>query len=97
MSQTDPGQFLSLPILFFAASWLATVAIHVVFAVGVMGDATDLQKEGASTSLVSPAWWTLATLFGGMFVAALYWVIHHSSLRLDSPGKEATTDRSGLE
>ena len=97
MSQTYPGQFLSLPVLFFVASWLATIAVHVVFAMGVMGDATDLQKRGASTSLVSPAWWTLATLFGGVFVAALYWVIHRSALRHESSGKEATADRSGLE
>ena len=97
MSQTDAGQFLSLPILFFVASWLATIAVHVVFAMGVMGDATDLQKKGASTSLVSPAWWTLATLFGGVFVAALYWIIHRSALRHESPAKEATADRTGLE
>ena len=97
MSQTDPGQFLSLPILFFVASWLATIAVHVVFAIGVMGDATGLQKKGGSTSLVSPAWWALATLFGGVFVAALYWLIHHSTLRRESPGKEQVADRSGLE
>ena len=72
MSQTDPRQFLSLPILFFVASWLATVAIHVVFAVGVTKDAIDLRHRGVATSLVSPSWWTLATRFGGVFVAALY-------------------------
>ena len=97
MLQAYPGQFLSLPILFFVASWLATIAVHVVFAIGVMGDATDLQKKGGSTSLVSPAWWTLATLFGGVFVAALYWIIHRSALRHESPAKEATADRTGLE
>ncbi len=97
MSQTDPGQYLSLPILFLAASWLATVAVHVVFAVGVTQDAIDLRHRGVATSLVSPAWWTLATLFGGVFVAALYWLIHRFALRHESPGKEATADRSALE
>ena len=97
MSQTYPGQFLSLPILFFVASWLATIAVHVVFAVGVLRDTVDLRHRGVATSLVSPAWWTLATLFGGVFVAALYWVIHHSTLRRESPRKEATADRTGLE
>ncbi len=95
--QTFSGEFLSIPGLFFVASWLATVAIHVVFAVGVLQDTIDLRHKGVTTTLVSPAWWTLATLFVGVFVAALYWVIHHSALRRESPGKKATADRSGLE
>ncbi len=97
MFQTDPGQSLSLPVLFFVASWLATIAIHVVFAVGVTQDAIDLRHRGVATSLVSPAWWTLVTLFGGVFVAALYWLIHHSTLRREPQSKEAVVDHSGLD
>ena len=56
---------------------LATLVIHVAFALAVLSDANSL---GARTALVGPAIWALATLLGGVFVAAIYWALNRSVL-----------------
>jgi hypothetical protein len=52
--------------------------VNVIFAIGVYRDAS---ANRSSTVLIGPVGWTLATLGGGVFTIALYWTIHHSSLR----------------
>ena len=54
--------------------------LHVVFAGGVARDAGNLYKIGQRPALVSAASWAFATLIGGIFTAAIYWFIHHSTL-----------------
>ena len=54
--------------------------IHVIFAGAVARDAGSLTQQNRSTHLVSPMTWAAATLIGGVFVAVLYWFMHHINL-----------------
>ena len=72
-------QFLD-PIFFDAFAFCITLlaaVVHVSFAVAVFLDARRLPRKPI---LVLSVVWALATLLGGLFVAAVYWVIHHSRL-----------------
>jgi len=71
------GYFLFLSLLFLAL----TALVHTAFANAVNRDALNLVRNGIQTSLVGPIMWTVATLVGGVFVAGIYWFIHHSTLR----------------
>ena len=66
---------------------LVTIAIHVAFAIGVLRDILAI-KPG-DRQLVGPGVWVVATLLGGVFVAAIYWVMHRSQLR---PQADAVSD-----
>ncbi len=64
------------------AYFVAVAVVHIVFAMGVSSDARQIEPKFASSST-----WALATLLGGVFVAAAYWVIHRSTLsQNDRPG-----------
>ncbi len=69
-------QHLQLLIMIISA------LVHVVFAGGVARDAGLLHKLGRKPALVSAHIWAFATLVGGVFVAAIYWFIHHSNLTI---------------
>lgn len=56
---------------------LLVAVVHVSFAVAVFLNARRLPRKPI---LVLPIVWALATLLGGVFVAAVYWVMHHSRL-----------------
>ncbi len=70
------GQIQTLSILLMIINAL----LHVIFAGAVARDAGFLYKLGQRPALVSAATWAFATLLGGVFVAAIYWFIHHSNL-----------------
>ena len=59
---------------------LLTVLVHVVFGFGVYLDALRMYRAGRPPVLVNPGTWLFATVLGGVFVAAVYWALHHSSL-----------------
>ncbi len=50
----------------------------VVFTGAVAKDAGYIAKSGFPTQIVSPMTWAFAVLIGGVFVAAIYWLIHHA-------------------
>lgn len=68
---TFPGAYF---LLFLIYAVLALI-VHIAFASAVHKDA-----QVRAVKFVTPGIWGLATLIGGVLTAALYWLIHHSSL-----------------
>lgn len=54
--------------------------LHIIFAGAIARDSGQLSKVGRNTYLVSGVTWAFATLVGGVFVAAVYWFMHYSTL-----------------
>lgn len=75
MKATFPVEFAPLLMLVGFGVALVTVIVHVYFALAVFQDAKRLKPV-----FVVGGVWALATLAGGVFVAAIYWVMHHSDL-----------------
>jgi sterol desaturase/sphingolipid hydroxylase (fatty acid hydroxylase superfamily) len=69
---------------FAAIFTLIPFIINVLLAAGVADDAGELNRGGEQTRFVGPVVWALATVFGGVFVVLVYWVIHRSAFRRDS-------------
>lgn len=65
---------------FFYLIMLINGVLHLVFASAVARDAGHLSRSGQKPVLVSATVWAFATLVGGMYVAAIYWILHYSTL-----------------
>ena len=74
---------------------VATAIVHLAFAFGVFKDSQELYGDlETETWLVPGAMWAFATLVGGIFVAAIYWFIHRSTLNPRSVVKSSFTLKS---
>ncbi len=54
--------------------------IHILFAGAVAKDAGALYNRGCPTIMVSGVTWSFATLLGGVIIATIYWILHHSTI-----------------
>lgn len=62
-------------------AFIMAALINIVFAIGVSTDAKQFQKD-RPLWLAGRLMWFIATLFGGVPVAAIYWVMHRSTLNV---------------
>lgn len=60
------------------------IVLHLILTVAVWATARRTHRTGIVLTFLSPFFWGVATLIGGVLVAGLYWIIHHSSLRMTS-------------
>lgn len=68
-------ELLGVLFLLFAA------IVNIAFAIGVLNDNELRPRENGKYTFFVNIWiWALATLVGGVFVALIYWAIHHSTL-----------------
>lgn len=71
-----PAELMAFVVIAFS---LTTIIIHIFFAIGVLQDASRLPARRGPI-FVGQGVWCAATLLGGVFVAAVYWAMHHSRL-----------------
>ena len=65
------------------AAWgfvVVTIVVHVCFATGVAVAIRQLRASGQRPRFVSIEVWVLASLIGGILIAALFWLMHNSAL-----------------
>jgi hypothetical protein len=58
-------------IIYWFVWYIAVAVINITFAVAVYRDAEDIANSGRKVVLVPSPIWCLATLIGGVFVAAV--------------------------
>lgn len=58
---------------------IMSLIVHIVFALGVYDVATRWVRW-RRVYFAGPVVWSLATLIGGVFVAAVFWLLHFSTL-----------------
>ena len=75
------NEFGGAGALFVLLVLFLTLIVHVAFALAVLRDANRLSAAGTEPTLVTPIVWALGTLLGGVLSAAIYWLIHHSTLK----------------
>ena len=78
-----PPEITVIGMLLF---WLLAAIVHIAFAFAVWSDSGQMTyRQNRSPFLVGGGLWALATLLGGIIVVAVYWLVHHSTLRQSPP------------
>ena len=87
-----PAGIVGLGFLGTIAFWVLTAIVHITFAVAVYRDA----DRSGTPILVGSGIWLIATLIGGVFVAAIYWALHRSRLNPSNRGTSTETDKEQI-
>ena len=74
-----------LPEWVLIAIGCVALLLNLLFALGALRDAIKLQDHSRGPLFVGPTVWFFGVLFGSFLVLALYWLMHHSSLRGEAP------------
>ena len=74
----------SVSVFFGVVVAVLGILVHIVFAIAIYRDAVHLDRT-RTLIIAGPAIWGIATLFGGVVTAAIYWAMHHSRLNPDIP------------
>lgn len=82
----DGSEGLSLLVIAYV---IAVFILHVIMALAVNGDAKRLLANRKGMFLFGPFLWGWIVLFFGLAGLALYWAIHHSTLRANTPPPHA--------
>lgn len=72
-------QFISIGLIPLVLTLVALV-IHTAFAVAIFKDASGRRSHDRIVWFVHLIFWAGAALVGSVFVAAIYWAIHYSTL-----------------
>lgn len=80
MDFANPSFLPAVPMWGFLV-FAGTIIVHIAFSVAVFVDAGTLKHPYGRLVFVGRFIWALAVLFGGVFVAVAYWLLHHSTLR----------------
>ncbi len=86
-----PG-LMNIGMIWIISFWILTAIVHLTFASAVFRDAQRIRNR----LFVLPGVWYIATLLGGVFVAAVYWVMHHSSLNPSNTNTTTETDNNTI-
>jgi hypothetical protein len=80
-------------VMWVLAIGVLTAVVHVAFAIAVLIDAGNLERLfRRRTFFVGGLLWALATLLGGVIVAAIYWLMHHSTLGFWRPPRRSDAE-----
>ena len=79
--------FGGLTQLLAIASLVLNFLLHLFLTIGVYSEASDRSIRGRKLWFIGPFLWAFATFVGGVLTAAIYWLMHHSTL-----GPVETTD-----
>ena len=80
----DADFAVAIGVIFF----ILMVIVHVGFALFVLGDAREVDRDPMRRLFASPFLWTVGVLFAGLFGAVAYWAVHRSAISHDSPLNE---------
>ena len=78
------GTLSSVTVFWGIAVAVLGILVNIVFAIAVYRDAARLDRT-RTLIIAGPLIWCIATLFGGVVTAAIYWAMHHSRLNPDIP------------
>ena len=78
------GALSSVTVFWGVVVAVLAILVNIVFAIAVYRDAARLDRT-RMLIITGPVIWGIATLFGGVITAAIYWAMHHSRLNPDIP------------